>query len=618
MSETSTRVQQESVQSLYNDYLSGNLLVNRRYQRKLVWTLEDKRLLVNTIAEGYPLPLILLAEVKSRSNSQAREIVDGMQRLNAIFAFIENEFGIVVDSEEHTAEAKDEQRAVNKSAKHYYFNLEALASTFAAMKSGDITQGTPVLDLETSRRIVEYQIGTSSFSGTVQQVDEVFRRINSAGKKLSSQEVRQAGILSPLARMVRELSAYVRGDDSKFERLKLSEMADKSINFEISGTRGIPANDTFWVKNGVFPQTALRESKDEELILDILLDMILDDVRASTSENRNKAYSKNSDITKEIEANFELRGEEFYKNRFILTYETLRKALEQAKRPLKDLLKVQANEHSLGRKFQILFLTIDRFLQQNKHIADSDGFAEKLRKSSPQFNLPGGGKSFATQVKSRNIESLSGGLASVFQEGADRTVWTESSFERELANFPEETELFEKKAFFGNPDDSTKKGFQEQLDKYIMIAAAITNTCVDEHGVMYFGVADSKAHADDLARKYDIAEPIECNGHYVVGTEFEVKRKGGVDAFKQQLQGYISHSKKVDEVYAVKLSQSLQMFEYRGRIMWKMVPPLSKYPIKFDGAIYFRNGSTTPRVSPGEAEFDWQKSIYDPGVSTDL
>ena len=52
--------------------------------------------------------------------------------------------------------------------------------------------------------------------------------------------------------------------------------------------------------------------------------------------------------------------------------------------------------------------------------------------------------------------------------------------------------------------------------------------------------------------------------------------------------------------------------------MWKMVPPLSKYPIKFDGGIYFRNGSTTPRVSPGEAEFDWQKSIYDPGVSTDL
>ena len=427
----------------------------------------------------------------------------------------------------------------------------------------------------------------------------------------------------------RKKTVHIMNTDTLVESPVVARWVERSLDAmqETAEERGLPFvsvrltpdwNDTFWVKNGVFPPTALRESKDAELILDILLDMILDDVRASTSENRNKAYTKNSDITKEIEANFGLRGEEFYKNRFILTYETLRKALEQAKRPLKDLLKVQANEHSLGRKFQILFLTIDRFLQQNKHIADSDGFAEKLRKSSPQFNLPGGGKSFATQVKSRNIESLSGGLASVFQEGADRTVWTESSFERDLANFPEETELFEKKAFFGNPDDSTKKGFQEQLDKYIMIAAAITNTCVDEHGVMYFGVADSKAHADDLARKYDIAEPIECNGHYVVGTEFEVKRKGGVDAFKQQLQGYISHSKKVDEVYAVKLSQSLQMFEYRGRIMWKMVPPLSKYPIKFDGAIYFRNGSTTPRVSPGEAEFDWQKSIYDPGVSTDL
>ena len=138
MSGTTTRVQQESVQSLYKDYLKGNLLVNRRYQRKLVWTLEDKKLLVNTIIEGYPLPLVLLAEVGSESSSQTREIVDGMQRLNALFAFIENEFGIKMDPNDGT---------------EYYFNLEALASTFAAKKEGRIKQNVPVLDAETSRSI---------------------------------------------------------------------------------------------------------------------------------------------------------------------------------------------------------------------------------------------------------------------------------------------------------------------------------------------------------------------------------------------------------------------------------------------------------------------------------
>lgn len=614
MSDTSTRVQQESVQSMYNDYLNGSLLVNRRYQRKLVWTLEDKRLLVNTIIEGYPLPLILLAEVKTNSsNPHAREIVDGMQRLNAVFAFIENEFGILL-------EAGGEKNGRNKlkERKYYYFNLEALASTFAAKNKGVIIQKYPVLDVEASRKIAEYQIGTSSFSGTVQQVDEVFRRINSAGKKLSSQEIRQAGVLSPLAKMVRELSAYVRGDDSRFETLKLSEMADKSIVFETSGGNGIAASDTFWVKNGIFPQAALRESKDEEIILDILLDLVLDVTRSSTSDNRNKAYNKYSDINKEVESKFSLQDDAHYKDRFIFTYETLKSVLDGTGQQLRELLKARTNEQSLGRKFQILFLAIDRSLQQNKHITDPEEFAKKLQDVAPILKFPGGGKTFDVGTKIGFIDSLCGGLAPVFQEGSDRTAITERRFERDLADFPLETELFEIKALFGNPDDPSKNGFHQQLNKYIKIATAISNTCVDEHGVIYFGIADSRAAADKLVRDYGIAEPVECNGYYIVGTEYEVKAKGGVDAFKRQIQQYISNSSLVEKVYAERLSGSLQSFEYKRRIMWKLVPPLSTYPIRFDGAFYHRNGSTTPRVSGGSAEHNWHTTIYKSGQDTDL
>ena len=84
-----------SVLELYRQYRTEKLIVNRRYQRKLVWTKQEKAALIESVLLGYPIPLILLAEVESQDESEtAFEIIDGMQRLNALFSFIENEFSI--------------------------------------------------------------------------------------------------------------------------------------------------------------------------------------------------------------------------------------------------------------------------------------------------------------------------------------------------------------------------------------------------------------------------------------------------------------------------------------------------------------------------------------------
>ena len=75
----STAPRGAGVQELYSWYRSEKFLVNRRYQRKLVWTAAEKQKLIDSILSGYPLPLILLAG----SDSYVYEIIDGMQRLNA-------------------------------------------------------------------------------------------------------------------------------------------------------------------------------------------------------------------------------------------------------------------------------------------------------------------------------------------------------------------------------------------------------------------------------------------------------------------------------------------------------------------------------------------------------
>src|SRR5689334_9637275 len=59
---TELSVQGESIQQLYSQFTQGRFLVNRRYQRKLVWSVEEKARLVDSVLNRLPIPLILLAE----------------------------------------------------------------------------------------------------------------------------------------------------------------------------------------------------------------------------------------------------------------------------------------------------------------------------------------------------------------------------------------------------------------------------------------------------------------------------------------------------------------------------------------------------------------------------
>ena len=52
-----------SVQEAYRLYREQGLYVNRKYQRKLVWSEPEKALLVESALRGFPIPLILLEPV---------------------------------------------------------------------------------------------------------------------------------------------------------------------------------------------------------------------------------------------------------------------------------------------------------------------------------------------------------------------------------------------------------------------------------------------------------------------------------------------------------------------------------------------------------------------------
>lgn len=73
------------------------LTVNPEYQRGVVWRDAQQKKLIDSILRGYPIPAIYLHHIKKGVGSFARddfEIIDGQQRLNSIYLFVEGAFSL--------------------------------------------------------------------------------------------------------------------------------------------------------------------------------------------------------------------------------------------------------------------------------------------------------------------------------------------------------------------------------------------------------------------------------------------------------------------------------------------------------------------------------------------
>lgn len=162
-----------TIMEAYELHRKNMLLVNRRYQRKLVWTISEKQKLIDSILSKYPVPLILLASIENGKF----EIIDGMQRLNAFFGFIENQFPIIRKDKEVFFNVKD----------YTFAQSQADKNIFKSNTTGDfITQ-------DEVSSFISYPFPATIFkSNSYEDINETFRRINASGRHLSPQEVRQA------------------------------------------------------------------------------------------------------------------------------------------------------------------------------------------------------------------------------------------------------------------------------------------------------------------------------------------------------------------------------------------------------------------------------------------
>src|SRR3990172_11519454 len=88
-----------SIAYLYQLYQDGLLNLRPEFQRDAIWPRPAKAYLIDTILTDHPIPLIFLQRTVSLPTARSGyAVVDGQQRLRAIFEFLQDGFKLTQSS----------------------------------------------------------------------------------------------------------------------------------------------------------------------------------------------------------------------------------------------------------------------------------------------------------------------------------------------------------------------------------------------------------------------------------------------------------------------------------------------------------------------------------------
>lgn len=575
-------VRSESAQRLYDLYVSDRFEVNRKYQRKLVWNVEEKQKLIDSMMRDLPLPLFLVAEV-TRDDVLTYELIDGLQRLNAIFAFLENEYP--VDG--------------------HYFDLDALADTKLLKDQGVLTQKTPLMNRESSTTLANYTVALSVFRAADEaNVEEVFRRINSGGRRLSRQSLRQAGTVSPLADLVRVASSRVRGDTSPTESVPLRQMPKLSItNYDLE--YGVNVEEIFWVMNGVLRREDVRESLDEQLILDILIDCLVDPLTTSGTRIRDDYYSygdadsEQSKASLAIASIIDTSGEEAILDAFMRTYDEVRSVLAAAGVKFSALVGAGSGGRA-PRYYHGAFIAFYELLIRDRmRVKDYKSAATALTNiGNGALNVPGGGGDWPGLAKRATIDAVKGVLRTSFEgpvAGDDLANFGYASqLETLLGNALVEQQLFDCKQGFYNLGP-TRVFDEASLKKIARTLTAMANAGKGSSGYVVVGIADTEQDAARIS-SLDGTSPVLHRGFRVVGIEREAVIRGTPlsDYWHWLIQKLPGTG--LDPAMAQAIGASARLIPYHGLAVGLFRVKAGTAPVFFEGELYERSGSDTQLV----------------------
>ena len=585
-------VEKITIYKFYKEQYKKDLFyVNRKYQRKLVWTLGEKKALIDTLFRKYPIPMFIIASYIDKdapeSNAVKWEIIDGLQRIDAIVSFINGDYAVTYD-------------------KYYgYFNLDAFTGYGKKISDGIIQQNSPVLPLEICEKFLDYELSFSVTGKDDAEVDEIFRRINSTGRKLSKQDLRQAGVTGCFSDLVRKTATYIRGDYTENDILKLSDISNYSLtNKDLP--YGININDIFWIKQNIIPEEGIRRSKDEEIIAHIYIYLITKGTHSSSTASLESAYNFQNDLKRRLDAVVNTEDEIIY------WMEIFSKTISILCRIFDDKIfsrKMFVKDETVYNKdcvFLILFCAIANLLLDGMILSDEEGL------SSAANNL--GGRELSEiykasrikwnkEVRNRLIDRIQNVIKRYFHH-APKTLSGCQQWDVKMINLLERAYAEEQMYDFKMGITDFRQGVFNRscVSKIVKTLVAMVNTKPDEDGYVLLGIPDSNEDAAYISAKID-TNIVNCRSYKILGVRDEAHiYYGGVDNYLRKIKETIENEP-IPDSFKNEILTKCHPIEYKDKLLYLFVCKSSE-PVYYDKKLYVRYGSHNHHVEVGTDEFN--------------
>ncbi len=561
---------------LFNGYLDDCLFVNRRYQRKLVWTLDEKRLLIDSLLRGIPLPAIQLANYDVEDDKEKKnvsEIIDGLQRLNAIFDFFLGKFDIKWDG------------------KMRYFDTQALTRHPILKEKGliDEHEGSDHLSIDESCDLYDMQISVITTGSDDETIRMIFERLNSTGRKVSSQDMRQSKSVGEIPNLVRRIASYVRGDLTCDDKISLKDIPLISVGTpELN--YGINASDTFWRKHDLMIVGNLRSSSDEEIIESILASILLKDKFKKNKGNLDDLYDERTELGHQAKHKLEEIGADKIEQLFRRTFDELETLFLNVDQNFTEFVFGKKRVKNKDESFKVLFLALYRLISEGYEIEDYKEFVKTLGKTTAL--LVDAANNYT--LSSKNADSVYSILKPVCNK---KVVVKNSNVERmlddRLSYSSIECQMTEFK--IGLTSFKTHKFNQRVFEKIGKTLVAMSNTKNAQEGLVIIGIADDDNTYEDWHKIFN--DTALCvNRHRVVGIEAEaVKHFSNTDTYFREVTNKIKNLR-IPEPLATYVLENMSVVNYRGKELLLLPSKHSDQKLLYDGAEYVRQGSSTIKV----------------------
>lgn len=575
----------KSIQSLYSWYADQKLWVNRRYQRKLVWTLEEKQKLIESVLKGYPIPAILLAEREAGDY----EVIDGVQRLFTFMSFIETAFPT---SDQRVFDVDQFPTAHTRSAEGVFAISDEYEARLTAREVGSY---------------LDYSVAISIMRGASDaEIDEVFSRINTYGHRLSDQERRQAGVQNGFSGLVRELSSAIRGDVSQ-DVLTLATMPEISIDLPM-GKHGyrVSASEVFWVAQGILRSTDLRDSMDEQCVADIAASIVGGSMIARSKDALDQVYAHATDESHRIEAALASYGPDKFAAELKFVIDEIRAICEKPDLPtkLRSLIFSRQTTNPFAALFAVLAIALHELLVgDDLQIADYSAVQAALADLDRRIDTSRG--STSPSERTQNVNTVKGLVAPHLVPAEGRSLYDNQSatdIDDAIRRSEIEAPHYELKQGILRLDAGRQIDDRLLDENLVHTLCAIANNGPGRSGSLLLGVADNESDANRVA-ELDGITARQVGRKHVVGVRREAEALGdSMEEYFHRVKSAVSNSDLTEPLKSAVLA-SLAFNDYFGMGVVVVNVPGQKDVSTVGERVFARQGDSTIEVT-GKAMLD--------------